>query len=189
LTDRLDASYLDLKIVEVKQEGADMATTYRLTPTEQVTILERDDRALVAEVGYGPAGSPPPAHVHPAQDEHFEVLEGEVTIDLAGDRRTLRAGETIDVPRRTAHQMWNAHPTAAARVRWTTTPALRTEAWWAALDQMEGKPTITSFAPLLREYRDVFRLKAPPQWIAQPLFAALSVGRRPTPVPARPGRA
>jgi mannose-6-phosphate isomerase-like protein (cupin superfamily) len=163
-----------------------LPTTYRLTDTEHVTILDRDDSGLVAEVHYGPAGSAPPAHLHPAQDEHFEVLEGEVTIELEGRRHTLRAGETIDVPRRTAHQMWNAHPTAAARVRWTTTPALRTEAWWAALDQMEGKPTLTSFAPLLREYRDVFRLTAPPQWIAQPLFAALSVGRRPS---ATPGRA
>jgi mannose-6-phosphate isomerase-like protein (cupin superfamily) len=158
-----------------------MPTTYHLTPTEHVTIIDRDDRALVAEAVYGPAGSPPPAHLHPAQDEHFEVLGGEVTIDVHGQRRTLRAGESIDVPRRTPHQMWNAHPTDPVRVRWTTTPALRTEAWWAALDRMEGKPTLTSFAPLLREYRDVFHLTAPPQWIAQPLFAALSVGRRPTP--------
>jgi len=152
-----------------------VSTTYRLTPSEQVTILDRAPGALVAEVRYGAAGSPPPAHLHPAQDERFEVLEGEVTIDLGGRRQTLAAGERIDVPRRTAHQMWNAHPTDAARVRWTTTPALRTEEWWAALDRMEGKPTLTSFAPLLREYRDVFRLAAPPSWIAQPLFAALSV--------------
>lgn len=163
-----------------------MPQTYRLTPTEQVTILDRTPGALVAEVRYGPAGSPPPAHLHPAQDEQFAVLEGEVTIDLAGRRHTLRAGDTIEVPRRTAHQMWNAHPTDPARVRWTTTPALRTEQWWAALDRIEGEATLMSFAPVLREYRDVFRLTAPPQWIAQPLFALLSVGRRPpaTPAPA-----
>jgi quercetin dioxygenase-like cupin family protein len=163
-----------------------MPETYRLTPTEQVTILDRAPGALVAEVRYGPAGSPPPAHLHPTQDEHFAVLDGEVTIELGGQRHTLRAGETIAVPRRTAHQMWNAHPTDPARLRWTTTPALRTEEWWAALDRMEGKPSLTSFTPLLREYRDVFRLTAPPQWIAQPLFAVLSVGRRPQ---ATPGRA
>jgi len=117
-----------------------MPQTYRFTPTEQVTILDRAPAALVAEVRYGPAGSPPPAHLHPAQDEHFEVLAGEVTIELDGTRHTLHAGDTIDVPRGTAHQMWNAHPTGEAHVRWTTTPALRTEAWWAALDRMEGKP-------------------------------------------------
>ncbi len=155
-----------------------MPDTYRLTPTEQITILERDPGALVAEVRYAAAGDPPPAHLHPAQDEHFEVLEGEITVELDGRRQTLRADETIDIPRRTGHQMWNAHPTDPARVRWTTTPALRTEQWWAALDRMTGRPTLVSFAPLLREYRDVFRLTAPPQWIAQPLFAALSVGRR-----------
>lgn len=152
-------------------------TTYRLTPTEQVTVLERRPSALVAEVQYGAAGSPPPAHLHPAQDEHFTVLDGEVTIDLDGQRHTLRAGDTIDVPRRTAHQMWNAHPTDPARVRWTTTPALRTEAWWTALDRTAGKPSLLSFAPLLREYRDVFQLATPPAWVAQPLFATLSVGR------------
>lgn len=155
-----------------------MPTTYRLTPTEHVTIVSRDPGALVAEVRYGPAGSPPPPHLHPAQDEHFAVLAGEVIVELAGTRHTLTAGQTIDIPRRTAHQMFNAHPTDEARVRWTTTPALRTEEWWAALDRLEAKPTLVSFAPLLREYRDVFRLTAPPQWIAQPLFAALSVGRK-----------
>lgn len=56
---------------------------------------------------------------------------------------------------------------------------LRTEEWWAALDQMHDAPSRVSFAPLLREYRDVFRLASPPQWVAQPLCAALSIGRRP----------
>jgi mannose-6-phosphate isomerase-like protein (cupin superfamily) len=177
LTGRLDARYLDLKILYVK-EALVMPDSYSLTPNEQITVLERAPDALVVEVAYAPAGDPPPPHLHPAQDERFEVLEGEVSVVVAGERRTLGAGETIDIPRRTAHQMFNAHPTQAARVRWTTTPALRTEEWWQALDRMQGKPSLLSYAPLLREYRDVFRLTAPPQWIAQPLFAALSVGRR-----------
>src|SRR3954465_6232212 len=89
------------------QRSEAVRDSYRLTPTEQITVLERDPSALVVEVRYGPAGDPPPAHLHPAQDEHFAVLEGEVTVDLDGTRHTLRAGETIDIPRRTAHQMWN----------------------------------------------------------------------------------
>jgi mannose-6-phosphate isomerase-like protein (cupin superfamily) len=177
LTDHLDAGYLDVKILDVKE--ASMPDSYSLTPDEQITVVERDPDALVVEVRYRAGGDPPPAHLHPAQDEHFEVVEGEITVELDGSSRTVRAGETIDIPRRTAHRMWNAHPDDGATVRWTTTPALRTEDWWAALDRMEGKPTLVSFAPLLREYRDVFRLTAPPSWIAQPLFAALSVGRRP----------
>ena len=37
-------------------------------------------------------GSAPPPHFHPAQDERFEVLEGELSAVVDGAERTLRAG-------------------------------------------------------------------------------------------------
>jgi quercetin dioxygenase-like cupin family protein len=154
-------------------------TSYRLTPTEQVTVTERSPATLVAEATYAAAGSPPPPHRHPAQDEDFTVLEGELTVTVDQQTRTLHQGETIAIPRGAAHQMWNAHPTSPARVRWATTPALRTEDWWAGLDSSGATPKLLTVAPLLREYRDVFEIAGPPRWVIQPLLAALSVGRRP----------
>ena len=141
--------------------------TYKLTPTESVTLRSETPEAIEVEALYGPGGDPPPAHLHPSQDEHFEVLEGTLTVRLGGDERVLRAGESIDVPRGTPHQMWNADG-QPARVAWRTAPALRTGDWYRTLDRLQregrvgsnGMPGPLAFAAYLTEYADVFRLHA-----------------------------
>lgn len=39
-----------------------------------------------------PEGKPPPSHFHPGQDEHFEVIEGTLTVRVDGDQRELGPG-------------------------------------------------------------------------------------------------
>jgi hypothetical protein len=53
-----------------------MGETLKIAPTESIEILSSDQEALLLEATYLP-GKPPPKHLHPEQDEHFEVLEGE----------------------------------------------------------------------------------------------------------------
>jgi hypothetical protein len=44
-------------------------------------------------------GSPfPPSHLHPAQDEHFEVEQGRMLFVVDGAERIRSAGETLDIP-------------------------------------------------------------------------------------------
>jgi quercetin dioxygenase-like cupin family protein len=136
-----------------------MTRTLKLGENQFVTIRRADPDVLEVEAAYGPAGAPAPAHFHPAQDEHFEVLEGEIRIRAGGEERDVGQGETIDIPRGTAHQMWNAS-NRPARVRWETRPAGRTEEWFAILDALQrGEPAPDD---LLAEYRDVFRLAEEP---------------------------
>ncbi|HZA59890.1 MAG TPA: cupin domain-containing protein [Solirubrobacterales bacterium] len=82
-----------------------MSRTLKITPTESVTVRESTPELLEVEATYGPASKEPPKHYHPSQDEHFEVLEGSVRVQAGDDARTLGAGEVIDIPRRTVHQM------------------------------------------------------------------------------------
>ena len=120
---------------------------------------------LDLEVSYVTGSEPPPKHFHPAQDEHFEVLEGSVRVRANGEEKDFAAGATIDVPRRTAHQIWNPSD-APARLRWETRPALRTLEWFEAIDALhrkgkvtdKGTPSPVAMVPLLVKYRDVFRL-------------------------------
>jgi hypothetical protein len=120
---------------------------------------------LDVEVSYGPGGEPPPRHLHPAQDEHFEVLEGSIRVRANGEEKDLATGETIDIPRHSAHQIWNPND-APARVQWQTRPALRTLEWFEAIDALHrggkvtdaGTPSRAAMVPLLVKYRDVFRL-------------------------------
>ncbi|MGH2956936.1 MAG: cupin domain-containing protein [Solirubrobacterales bacterium] len=159
-----------------------MATTYKLTPREHVTVLRAEPDLLEVEGRWGPEGEPPPPHYHPDQDERFEVLEGRLRVRVEGEERELAAGETLEIPRGTSHQLWN--PSAdPARAIWQTRPAGRTEEWFSSIDALYGegrvepggRPSPLAFAPLLSEYRDVFRLGAGPEPVTRPLISLLGL--------------
>ena len=164
----------------IKRMGDDL----KLTPSETVTVRESGPDGLVVEATYGGGGSPPPKHFHPAQDEHFEVLEGSLRAEVDGVGRDLPAGETLEVPRGAVHQMWN--PGASpARVLWRTSPAGRTEQWFRAVDGLnrraeaagrKGAGTL-DFAPLLTEFDDVIRL-AGPQPVLRPALRGMALVSR-----------
>src|SRR5437870_10775429 len=146
-----------------------MPSTLKLTPTESVTIRQSTPVLLEVEASYMAAGSPPPKHLHPSQDERFEVLAGTLRVRTDAGERTLATGETVEIPRGTAHQMWNpGHE--PARVLWQTRPGGPTESWFRSIDALHrqgrvernGLPGPLGFGVLLSEYRDVFRLAAGP---------------------------
>jgi mannose-6-phosphate isomerase-like protein (cupin superfamily) len=156
--------------------------TLQLTPGETVTIVESTPKALTVEATYEHSDRPPPMHSHPAQEEHFEVLTGTVTVRYGGERTELGPGETLDIPAGMAHQMHNAAD-APARVRWTTTPRGRTEEWFRAIDALvresaPADPSVLGFAVLLSEFGDTFRLQVAPYLLTLPFIKALGgVGR------------
>ncbi|MFL6017139.1 MAG: cupin domain-containing protein [Gaiellaceae bacterium] len=116
-----------------------------------------DDELLAMEAHY--QGDAPLAqnHLHPSQDEHFEVLDGTIHAVIDGEERFYEAGETFEIPAGTPHQMAAKGPT---RTRWEVRPALRTaefmERMYDALDN--GFPEGTTGEDFLAEYSDVFRL-------------------------------
>ncbi len=145
-----------------------MADELMLTARERLSVLESTPEALRMEARYAPEGKPPPAHWHPEQDEHFEVLEGDMAVLLDGDERQLRTGDTLDIPRRTVHQMWNPNE-VPARVSWEVRSPGRTEEWFRTLDRMyregplddNGMPPLEPLIEAVNEYKDVFRLGEP----------------------------
>jgi quercetin dioxygenase-like cupin family protein len=67
-------------------------------------VLTRDaDSGLfvIEHKGLGHGG--PPVHFHPHQEEWFYVVEGEVLFQVGGERKTLRAGESMLGPRGVPH--------------------------------------------------------------------------------------
>jgi quercetin dioxygenase-like cupin family protein len=143
-----------------------MSDTIEISPATTLTVRSRSAEMLEMEAAYAPGGSPPPPHHHPAQDEHFEVLEGSMTVRAGGDERRLQAGDTIDIPRGEVHQMWNAGD-EPARLLWQTSPAGRTEEWFRALSDLLGRaaaggddaPGPEAFGELLASYEDVIRIE------------------------------
>ncbi len=103
-------------------------------------------------------GPQPPSHFHPSQEEHFEVLEGTLQVEIDGARRTLSEGDRIVVPAGAAHAMWNEGP-GTTRAAWVTQPALRTEQFFErAWGLAAGTVDESLGATLLDDFSDEFRL-------------------------------
>lgn len=157
---------------------------FELSDNEAVTIrtasAQSGGELLEMEVEWKPSEERPPAHYHPAQLEHFELLEGELTVDMDGQQRTVGAGDAFDVPRGTVHRMWN-DGSAPARGTWQVRPALRSEHFFETVDAIrasgrrgkDGALTPLGGAVLLNGFRDEFRLPMP-GLVQRPLAAALA---------------
>ena len=130
--------------------------TFRFGPRQTLTVLSSSPGALELECSWQP-GTPPPTHWHPAQHEHFQVLEGQLTVVLDGDERVLRPGDVLDVPPRTSHRMWNAGPDPC-RATWTVTPAQRTEELFRT---MATNPGPLAKLGVLWRFRNELRLGSP----------------------------
>jgi quercetin dioxygenase-like cupin family protein len=154
--------------------------TLKLTPTESVIVRRSEPDMLEVEGIWGPGGKPPPKHFHPSQDERFQVIVGRLTARVDGEEVELGQGDSLEIPAGAVHQMWNASD-SDARASWQTRPAGRTEDWFRAVDSLqrgEEEPGVLQFAPLLKEFPDVFRLAVAPQPLMRPLVSVLgTLGR------------
>jgi mannose-6-phosphate isomerase-like protein (cupin superfamily) len=130
-------------------------------------------------VEYAPGSPFPPAHLHPAQDEHFEVEQGRMLFVVDGAERIVSAGETLDIPRGTTHRARNASRTEVAVVRWETRPALRTTEFFTTAAQLGDGMGLLDAGLLASEFRDVFRPTGMARWLV-PVIARVAVlgGRR-----------
>jgi len=55
------------------------------------------------------AGGGNQLHLHRSYAEHFQVLEGELGVEIAGERRVLRPGEPAVVPAGTLHRFFSVN--------------------------------------------------------------------------------
>jgi mannose-6-phosphate isomerase-like protein (cupin superfamily) len=134
-----------------------MSEQLALGPATTLRVLSHDEQALVLEATYAGGSSPPPAHLHPAQDERFEVCAGEMHALVGAERRRIAVGEVLEIPRGTVHQMWNEGDEQAV-VIWRTVPPGRTLDWFrelAATLRGDGREDPST---LLSDYADVFVL-------------------------------
>ncbi len=95
---------------------------FRLGGHETLTVIrgaaDTGGEVLEVEAAWDAGAEQPPSHYHPAQDEHFEVLEGALRATVDGETRLYAAGESFDIPRGARHTL---QPDGGpARARWET---------------------------------------------------------------------
>lgn len=113
-------------------------STYIVTKPASETGGESVEMEFVLPTGC----VPPPPHVHPAQVERYEVLEGSFDVMVDGEWRTLRQGESASVPIGVLHTFRNGSG-ARVRVRNWHEPALRFEQYIASIHRTLKKAGIT----------------------------------------------
>jgi len=150
------------------------------------TAKDTNGELLQADVMMKPHGFVAAEHIHPLQEERFEILAGNVKFRMKGVEREAHVGEALIVPPRIPHVWWNDGD-QEARVLVEVRPALRFEEFFETffglaqagkVDKRTGLPNLFMLALIMREFENEIRLAQPPAPMQRVLFGVLgSVGR------------
>jgi quercetin dioxygenase-like cupin family protein len=123
-----------------------------------------------------------PDHVHPRQEERFEVLSGKLGLRAGGVERVHSVGEVIVAPAGAPHAAWNAGD-GEVHVLVDFRPALRTETAFETLAGLarDGK-TNRAGAPknplrlalILREFEEEIYFVRPPLAVQRVILGSLA---------------
>lgn len=146
------------------------------------TARETGGELLSFDLYLRPGGSVPLAHVHPRQEERFEIVSGRARIRVGRRRLEAGPGDVVVVPAGTIHRLWNAgadelHAIIEFR------PALRSEQGFEQLFGLarDGKlgrtgiPNPLRMAVMAPEYLAEVALPFVPRAIQRAVFAPLAL--------------
>jgi mannose-6-phosphate isomerase-like protein (cupin superfamily) len=143
---------------------------------EQITFIatsgDTDGEAVVIETVVQPDGFVAAAHVHPKQEERFEIVSGTLGLKVGGEEIVAGPGETLTVPAGTPHRFWNAGDDEV-RFRCEVRPALQFERLLETMFALaadgktngKGMPNPLRLAVIARAHFDVVRLPFPPAFL------------------------
>ncbi len=123
-----------------------------------------------------------PDHVHPRQEERFEVLSGKLGLRVGGVERVHSAGDVIMAPAGSPHAAWNAGDDEV-HVLVDFRPALRTETAFETLAGLarDGKTNRAGppknplrLALILREFEEEIYFVRPPLAVQKVILGALA---------------
>ena len=149
------------------------------------TSSDTGGEAVVLETFVKPDGFVAAAHVHPYQEERFEILDGSVGFMLGGKEFVAGPGERLAVPAGTPHRFWNAGEEEAHFVC-EVRPALQFEQLIETMFALasdgktnsRGLPNPLRLAVIANATFDTVRLPFPPAWMQRMgLAMGVPVGR------------
>lgn len=158
---------------------------------EQLRFLETTNATggarLVAEVTMIPGAKGPVAHVHPNQEERFEILEGRAQFKVGRERFDRGSGDTVVALPGVGHGFRNPFD-EQLRVRVTWTPACDMEHFFENLFGLaadgkvnaRGAPSLKQIALILEAHPESSgQLVGIPLFIQRPLLKTMAaLGRR-----------
>ena len=120
----------------------------------------------------------PPIHYHPLQDEQFYILQGELQVYKNSEWMTLKTGDSITIPKKTAHSYRNVSD-GIVLFDFCITPRLRFTQMITSMDELvqQGKikgqdfKSILYLSKAMAAYPDVTQAVKPPQFVIKVMAA------------------
>jgi mannose-6-phosphate isomerase-like protein (cupin superfamily) len=149
--------------------------------TFRKTAADTGGELLEIDLDLSPDGHVPGMHVHPIQEERFEVTKGEMRFRMGRKKVTARAGDVVVVPPGVRHKFANTGgEPAAARVQ--IRPALRMEQLFETTVELardgrttrKGLPKPLDLALFVREFEQEVQGAFPPVWAQRLALAPLA---------------
>jgi quercetin dioxygenase-like cupin family protein len=149
------------------------------------TAANTNGALLEFELELSADGRVPSAHVHPGQEERFQVLEGTMKFRLGMRTIVARAGDRVVVPVGRMHKFSNAGD-GPARARVDVVPALDMEDLLTTTAQLahegnvlrSGMPKPLHLALFIQRFDREVRAPFPPAWIVHTVMAPLAAFAR-----------
>ena len=166
-------------MASIGQQLENPVTGEKLTFVE--TAASTDGERVVVDLELVAGGKVPGVHVHPKQEEKFEVLQGTMKFRYGMKKIVAEAGETVVVPAGVIHDFRNAGD-ETAHVRVTISPALKMEEMFETNVALanEGKvmksgmPKPLELALFVRKFEDEVKAPFPPHPVVRAVTAPLA---------------
>jgi mannose-6-phosphate isomerase-like protein (cupin superfamily) len=153
---------------------------------ERLTLLntgqETNGKVLEIDVSFKPTAETNvlkwrDVHVHPHQEEHFEVISGAVRFRIGDREQVLTAGQRITGPPNTPHR-WNSGNGKDIHMRAELRPALHTDAAFSSAQHVGGKMSLLQAAVIMSEFDGIAYPTTPPPLVMRGLVRVLApIGR------------
>jgi mannose-6-phosphate isomerase-like protein (cupin superfamily) len=125
----------------------------------------------------------PPIHFHPQQSEIFEVIQGELDVFKGKKWFTLKAGDKLFIPKKTAHSFRNTSNDVVV-FDFAVTPKIGLTHLLLTLDELVKSGKVTSKKDLksilyltraMAAFPAVTRMVKPPQWLVNIVDAVAAI--------------
>ena len=160
------------------------------------TAADTNGELLAFDMTLSVDGHVPGAHVHPAQEERFEIVSGTMKFRMNGKKIVAGPGDVVTVPAGARHKFSNGGD-EPVEVRVEVRPALKMEDLLCntvalateGSTNRKGMPKPIHLALFVREYENEVRAPFPPPAVVRPDGAARRDRPRPRPRRALPAHA
>jgi mannose-6-phosphate isomerase-like protein (cupin superfamily) len=149
--------------------------------TFRKTAADTDGDVLAFDLELSPDGNVPGLHVHPIQEERFEVVEGTMRFRRRGRKVIAKPGDVVVVPPGARHKFQNGGD-EEAHVRVEVRPALRMEQLLQTSVNLaeegrtnsKGMPKPLDLALFVHEFKEEVTGPFLPGWLQRMMLAPLA---------------